>query len=188
MKKEQYSKHITLYTLIFIAFILFLGNTSRAYDIQNKLKAQKKRIKVNQYTDTEHNYKITTPKFWKHSFLLDGTDHIRAFLSPDKNIVLKIRSFTVDSNVTVELLRKVFEQKILIGVNLVDSKTGFVDNIPTSIGAYITVFNNITIGIGAVYFIHSGIAYIVWTTIPEYMLKLRSKDIDAIINTFKFIK
>ncbi|MCK5684961.1 hypothetical protein KAJ27_12600 [bacterium] len=186
MATIRYSKHIISISVICFVFILLFAQSSNATDFKSRINAFKNKSKT--YTDTEHNYKITAPKTWKHSFSLDGTDHVRAFLSPDKNIVLKIRSFTVHSKVTVELIRKLFEKNILVGGNLITSSTGFADDIPTSIGTYISVFNNITIGIKTVYFIKSGIAYIVWSTIPEYMFKYRSKEIDSVLNTFKFIK
>jgi hypothetical protein len=134
--------------------------------------------------DDKMQFKIQIPSNYQKNRIVEDADGIHAFLSPDQNVAVRIRSFKVDNNATLDSVIKAFEQHIIVGAQkLLDDKY-VLNSISGKICGYKWKFNNIPVGLAAFVTIQNKIAYIVWSIVPEQMFKQRTPETDAIINTF----
>lgn len=137
--------------------------------------------------DDQMNFKIKVPVDYQKNRIVEGTDVVHAFLSPDQNVAVRIRSIKVDKGATIDTVIKAFEQGIIAGAQkLLDDKYQ-LNNISGKICGYKWKFNNIPVGLACFFTIQNNIAYIVWSIVPEQMFKQRTPETDAIINTFTII-
>ena len=138
--------------------------------------------------DDQMNFKIRIPSDYQKNRLVEGTDVVHAFLSPDQNVAIRIRSFEVDKNASIETVVKAFEQGIIAGAQKLLDDRYTLNGIPGKICGYKWKFNNTPVGLAIFYTIRNNIAYIVWSIVPEQIFKQRTPETDAIINTFTIIE
>jgi len=137
--------------------------------------------------DDQMNFKIQVPSNYQKNRLIEGTDVVHAFLSPDQNVAIRIRSFNVDSKADLQTIIKAFEQNVIVGSQkLLDDKY-VLNSVHGKICGYKWRFNNIPVGLACFFAIENKIAYIVWSIVPEQMFKQRTPETDAIINTFTIL-
>ena len=138
-------------------------------------------------TDKQMNFKIKVPENYQRSRLVEGTDVVHAFLSPDQNVAVRIRSIPVNGVLSVDSLIQIFEQNIIKGAQrlLVDNYT--LNSIPGKIGGYKWLYNNIPVGLAIFYTVQNNIAYVIWVIVPENLYKQRVAEGDAITNTFTLL-
>ncbi|MDD4192165.1 MAG: hypothetical protein PHI28_12595 [Mangrovibacterium sp.] len=134
--------------------------------------------------DTQMRFKISVPASYQTNQFWDGTDKIHAFVSPDQNVAVRVRSIPVQSNATVDLIAQVFSQNIIKGAQQLVIQPHTMSGLNGKLAAYKWRYNNINVVIGAFYTIQNGIAYVVWTMVPENLLSKRSAESDAITNSF----
>ncbi len=134
--------------------------------------------------DAQMRFKISVPSNYQTNQFWDGTDKIHAFVSPDQNVAVRVRSIPVQSNATVDLIAQVFSQNIIKGAQQLVIQPHTMSGMNGKLGAYKWRYNNINVVIGAFYTIQNGIAYVVWTMVPENLLSKRSAESDAITNSF----
>ena len=137
--------------------------------------------------DDQMNFKIQVPSDYQKNRLVEGTDVVHAFLSPDQNVAIRIRSFNVDNKADLKTIIKAFEQNVIVGAQkLLDDKY-VLNSIQGKICGYKWKFNNIPVGLACFFAIENTVAYIVWSIVPEQMFKQRTPETDAIINTFTIL-
>ncbi len=137
--------------------------------------------------DKQMNFKINVPNNYKKQRIVEGTDIVHSFISPDENIIIRVRALKADKNLTNDLLIQVFEQNILKNPQrlLIDNHT--LNNIPGKICGYRWNPSSMDLGLAAFYTIQNGYAYIIWSAIPINIFKQRTAESDAIINSFTLI-
>lgn len=136
--------------------------------------------------DSTHKYRIQFPADWQTGFLMDGTDRIRTGLSADQNLSVRVRSFDVPAGATTDLIKKLFEQHVLGGGNLLHSEKGNLCGVPSIMSVYSGQFNNIAVNMVAVVMLRQNRGYIVWTMIPTSLFAIRSAEADSVLATFEF--
>jgi len=160
------------FTLFFLLATVFCG----------RISAQSKWIE-----DTEMNFKISVPANYKTNQFKEGTDKVHAFVSPDQNVAIQIRSFKVAENATIELIMKAFSENIMKGSQQLAIKEHTINNLNGQIAGYKWRYNNIQVIAGTFYSIHNGIAYVIWTLMPENLFNQRNAESDAITGTFTLL-
>ena len=159
-------RHFTL--TLFLLFIFTLT-----------INAQSKWIE-----DSQMNFKIQIPSNYQASQFYEGSDKIHAFLSPDKNVAVRIRSFNVNDNVSLDNIISSFANNIIKGASQVVNQKHSLNGMDGGLAAYRWRYNNINVIIAAFYTIQNGNAYIIWSLIPENLFAIRNSESDAITNTF----
>ncbi|MDX9881752.1 MAG: hypothetical protein RBS73_06770 [Prolixibacteraceae bacterium] len=134
--------------------------------------------------DSQMKFKISIPANYQTNQFWDGSDKIHAFVSPDQNVAVRVRSIPVPANATVDLIVQAFSQNIIKGAQQLVNQAHTLNGLSGKLAAYKWKYNNINVVIGAFYTIENGIAYVVWTMVPENLLGKRSAESDAITNSF----
>lgn len=137
--------------------------------------------------DTQMNFKIQVPSNYKASQFWDGTDKIHAFLSPDQNVAVRVRSFAIQNNVSVNSIIQAFTQNVINGATALVSQKYTLNGMEGQLAGYRWRYNNISVIIAAFYTTQNNFGYIVWTMIPENMFAARNAESDAITNSFSLI-
>jgi hypothetical protein len=138
--------------------------------------------------DSQMKFKIKVPDNYQKNRMTEGTDVVHAFVSPDQNVAVRIRSFPVNANLSVDQIISVFEQNILKGSQRLVKNSYVLNSLKGTLCGYRWRFNNIPVGLGVFYTIQNNTAYVVWSIIPENLFKQRTAESDAIINTFTLIQ
>lgn len=134
--------------------------------------------------DQQMKFKIMVPNNYQTNDFWDGTDKIHAFVSPDQNVAVRVRSIPVQSNITTEMIVQVFSQNIIKGAQQLVKQAYTLNGMNGIMAAYKWKYNKINVVIGAFYTIQNSIAYVVWTMVPENLLAKRNAESDAITNSF----
>jgi len=148
-----------------------------------KTSAQKRWIE-----DQEMCFKISVPENYKVSQSNDGSDRIHAFISPDENVAVQVRSFKVAEGATIELIMTAFSQNIIRGAQQLVNQDHILNGINGKIAGYRWKYNNRSIVVGAFCSIQNGIAYVIWSLIPENLFAKHNAESDAITNSFTLIQ
>ncbi|MGK0411830.1 MAG: hypothetical protein ACJA1B_000012 [Polaribacter sp.] len=158
--------------LLFICFLFSIG----------KAFAQKKWI-----SDNEMQFKINAPVNFTHNQIYDGTDKVLTIMSPDQNVMIRVRAMPATNQFTPVLLQKAFEQNMIKGAKRIVDENGKLNNIPTRSSAYTWSVDGNNAVLGAYYIVQNGFAYIVWSAIPIHLIQQRSAEADEILNTFTLL-
>lgn len=134
--------------------------------------------------DTQMKFKISVPSNYQTNQFRDGPDKIHAFVSPDQNLAVRVRSIPVPANTTVDLIVQAFSQNIIKGAQQLVNQVYTLNGLNGKMAAYKWQYNNINVVIGAFVTIRNGVAYVVWSVVPENLLSKRSAESDAITNSF----
>ena len=137
--------------------------------------------------DREMNFKIAVPVNYQANQFMDGSDKIHAFVSPDQNVAIQIRSFKANANLTVEVLKKAFLENYLKGAQLLVDQVHTINGINGQLAGYKWKYNNINVVAGVFYSLQNGMCHVIMTIIPENLFAARNAESDAITNTFAFI-
>ena len=136
------------------------------------------------FSDSKYKFQIDVPDNWMANTYMDGTDQVYAFISQDQKIAVRIRTFTVDPAVGLDLVISAFESNVLKGATKANLDDYSLNGIRGKAGAYTWNINGVDYGVGAFYAIYNGNAYIVWSIIPVADLSSRGAESDAITGTF----
>ncbi len=134
--------------------------------------------------DSQMNFKIQVPANYQANQFWEGSDKIHAFLSPDQNVAVRIRSFNVKNNTSLNQVVQLFARDILKGSSQLVSQAHTLNGMNGNLSGYKWTYNNIGVIVAAFTTIQEGKAYIVWTLIPENLFASRNSESDAITNTF----
>lgn len=139
------------------------------------------------HTDSEMGYKISLPNHYQKNQFWDQGEKILVAVSPDQNVVIRIRSFKATEQFTTSLIQQAFEQSVITGATLLTREEGDLNGIPAVATAYSWGYNNINTVVGAYFILNGGTGYIVWTIIPLNLLQQRSGEADQIIDSFSLL-
>lgn len=143
------------------------------------LKAQNRWIE-----DSQMKFKISVPNNYQTNEFWDGPDKIHAFVSPDQNVAVRVRSIAVPANTGSELIMQAFSQNVIKGAQQMVNQAFTLNGMNGQMAAYKWKYNKINVVIGAFYTVQNSIAYVVWTMIPENLFAKRNAESDAITNSF----
>jgi len=138
--------------------------------------------------DAEMKFKISVPSNYQANQFLEGSDKIYAFLSPDQNVAVRIRSFKVSDNTTINDVINAFSQSIITGASQLTSEPYTLNGTKGQAVGYSWRYNNVSVVVLVFYTIYSGTAYVVWSLVPENLFSKRSAETDAITNSFTILK
>lgn len=134
--------------------------------------------------DPQMKFKISVPSNYQTNQFWEGTDKIHAFVSPDQNLAVRVRSIPVPVNATVDLIVQTFSQNIIKGARQLVIQDYMLNGLNGKLAAFKWRYNNIDVVIGAFVTIRNGLAYVIWSMVPENLLAKRSAESDAITGSF----
>lgn len=164
-------KHITYGAILLLTVICLMGN------------AQARVV-----NDNEYGFQITIPDNWQTNSFIDGKDKVWAFAAPDNNAAIRIRAFRAPPGLSIDTLISGFETHVLSGGQKLVIKPHTLNGVDGKMAGYKGQFNNIDVGVGCFYTIQKQNAYIVWSMIPVSLFSTRSRETDAIMDTFTLSK
>jgi hypothetical protein len=134
--------------------------------------------------DSQMNFKIQVPSNYQANQFWEGSDKIHAFLSPDQNVAVRVRTFNVNNNTSLTQVVQLFSRDIIKGAAQLVSQPHTLNGMDGNLSGYKWTYNNISVIVAAFTTIQEGRAYVVWTLIPENLFATRNSESDAITNTF----
>ena len=135
--------------------------------------------------DSQAQFKIRVPKNYMTNRMVEGSDIVHAFVSPDQNVAIRIRAIPLGNNAgaTVEQLIPVFEQNIIKGCQRLVKQNHLLNSLSGVLCGYKWTYNNIPVGVAAFYTIQNNNFFIIWSLIPENIFQQRTSESDSKINT-----
>ncbi|QGY42195.1 hypothetical protein GM418_00545 [Maribellus comscasis] len=152
------------------------------YFLSFSLQAQEKWV-----TDTEMQFKIKVPSNYRQNQAFDGTDKVLTLMSPDENVMVRVRAMPATDQFTTEILQRVFEQNIIQGAQRIMNEDGDLHGIPARASAYTWKVDRDEAVLGTYYIVKNGFAYIIWTAVPRNLVSQRSAEADGIIDSFELL-
>ncbi|MDN5278496.1 MAG: hypothetical protein PWR01_2461 [Clostridiales bacterium] len=138
--------------------------------------------------DDQVKFKIKIPKNYQRSRMVEGTDVVHAFLSPDQNVAVRVRAIAINGSLPVDTLIQIFEQNIIKGAQRLLIDNYKLNQLSGKICGYKWAFNNVPVGLAVFYTVQNNFAYVVWSIVPQNIYKQRTAEGDAIINTFALLQ
>lgn len=135
-------------------------------------------------TDKKYGYKINIPNEWSRESKFDGTDMVYDYMDPTQNIFIEVRTFSVDGNVTPDLLAQAFETQFLSTGTRIAYESYTLNNTPGKFGGYTMNIDGLDVGIGTFYAVKNGIGYVLWSMIETSLYNQYSATGDAVLNSF----
>jgi len=142
----------------------------------------------NWITDKEMQFKIQSPPDYRQNQMRDGSDQVLTLMSPDENVMIRVRAMPATEQFTPEILQKVFEENMLDGAQRILDENSQLNSIPAKSSAYTWSVDGNDAVLGIYYIVQQGFAYVVWTAVPRDLIQQRSAEADGILNTFTLIK
>ena len=137
--------------------------------------------------DRAMNFKINVPTSYQTNQLVDGTDKVHAFVSPDQNLVVRVRAFKLNQTITDVQLQSIFEQNIIKGaVKLIDEASD-LNGIPARWCGYTWLYNNVSTVLTNYYIVRPDYAYVVWSICAENMVDQKTLEMSNIMGSFTLI-
>jgi hypothetical protein len=138
--------------------------------------------------DDQVKFKIKVPRNYQRSRMVEGTDVVHAFLSPDQNVAVRVRAIAINGSLPVDTLIQIFEQNIIKGAQRLLIDNYKLNSLTGKICGYKWAFNNVPVGLAVFYTVQNNFAYVVWSIVPQNIYKQRTAEGDAIINTFALLQ
>lgn len=135
-------------------------------------------------TDHEMKFKIKAPASYTTNQMRDGSDKVLTLMSPDQNVMIRVRAMPATEQFTPEVLQKVFEENMIKGAQRILDENGELNSIPAQSSAYTWSVDGSNAVLGIYYIVQQGFAYVVWTAVPRDLIQQRSAEADGILNTF----
>lgn len=173
MKQQSNSK---IHYPILILFILIVFTANPHLYAQNRW-----------FEDRAMNYKINVPVNYQTNQLIDGTDKIQVFVSPDQNLVIRIRSFKLNQPITELQLQSVFEQNIINGAIRIMDEQSNLNGLPARWSGYSWLYNNVSTILTNYYIVRPDFAYVVWSICAENMPDQKTAELSNILGSFTLI-
>ncbi|MCG6186216.1 hypothetical protein [Maribellus maritimus] len=139
------------------------------------------------FEDAEMQFKIKVPSNYRQNQVFDGTDKVLTLMSPDENVMVRVRAMPATDQFTTEILQRVFEQNIIQGAQRIMNEDGDLHGIPARASAYTWKVDRDEAVLGTYYIVQNGFAYIIWTAVPRNLVSQRSAEADGIIDSFELL-
>lgn len=137
--------------------------------------------------DQEFGFKIQIPDDFQRNSQMQGSDKVHIFSSPDNNLGVFIRAFSVGKGTTHALMEKTWREKILLNSTLQGSQKDTVNGITGTVYVYSWDVDGTPCVAAAFFTIQNNLGYIVWVVVPKKLYQLKTKEADAITNTFTLL-
>lgn len=172
---KHYSKNKFVYTCILFALLLIVASGPNVY-------GQSKWIE-----DRQMNFKINVPATFQTNQLWDGSDKIHAFVSPDQNLVVRVRAIPLKQSITDVQLQSIFENKIIQGAIRLNDEASDLNGLPARWSGYMWKYNNVNTVLVNYYIIRPEMAYVVWSITAENMVEQKTEEMSNILGSFSLI-
>lgn len=139
-------------------------------------------------TDEDMQFKIKAPSNYSQKQMRDGTDKVLTLLSPDENVMVRVRAMPATDQFTTEILQRVFEQNIIQGAQRIMNEEGNLHGIPARSSAYTWSADGNNAVLGTYYIVQNDFAYIVWSAVPGNLINQRSAETDKIMDSFELLQ
>ncbi|UBM62492.1 hypothetical protein LA303_00585 [Candidatus Sulfidibacterium hydrothermale] len=138
------------------------------------------------YTDRKYHFKITVPDSWKSNIYTEGSDKVYDFLSPDENVFIQIRAFSLIKGLSLDLLTRVYEKDYLPpnSRRLSFDKKILPGGSIKGLGSYISHINKQEVIIGVYYILHRGSGYVLTVIIPSSLFNEKQDETQKILHSF----
>ncbi|MDX9881750.1 MAG: hypothetical protein RBS73_06760 [Prolixibacteraceae bacterium] len=160
----------------FLIFILLA-----AFGIQT-IQAQTRWVE-----DRQMNFKINIPVHYKTNQLVDGSDKIHVFVSPDENLVVRVRAIPLSQQISDTQLQSIFEQNIIQGAVRINDELTDLNGLPARWSGYSWVYNNVRTVLANYYIVRQGMAYVVWAIVAENQVDQKTVEMSNILGSFTLI-
>lgn len=137
--------------------------------------------------DQQMNFKINVPANYQKNNLMDGTDKIHAFVSPDQNLVVRVRAIPLGQQISDTQLQSIFEQNIISGAVRISDELSDLNGIQARWSGYSWVYNNVNAILANYYIVRQGMAYVVWAIVAENMVEQKTVEMSNIMGSFTLI-
>ncbi len=155
--------------LLFLMFVLFFNAP----------------INAETYKDSKYKFQITPPDLWKTKVYLDGPDRLFDIMSPDENVLVRVRAVQLNDPLPIDLIRQVYEKNYLKGSSLYKQDIAEINGISGNSFSYRWKYNGHDINVVAWISVLPKMAYIISRIIPDQVLSVRMADAENVIQTFK---
>ncbi len=137
--------------------------------------------------DREMNFKIKVPTIYQRHNLMDGTDKINVFVSPDQNLIIRVRSIPLSQQITDIQLQSIFEQNIINGALRISDESSDLNGLPARWSGYSWVYEGMNTVLVNYYLVRKEVAFIVWAIVPENMVGQKTAQMARIMGSFQLI-
>ncbi len=137
--------------------------------------------------DRQMNFKINVPVNYKANQLMDGSDKIHAFVSPDENLVVRVRAVPLKQQIADTQLQSIFEQNMIKGAIRINDELTDLNGLPARWSGYMWTYNQVNTVLANYYIIRSGMAYVVWAIIAEDKVDGKTVEMSNILGSFALI-
>jgi hypothetical protein len=137
--------------------------------------------------DRQMNFKINVPVSYKMNQLTDGSDKIHVFVSPDENLVVRVRAVPLKQQITDTQLQSVFEQNMIKGATRITDELTDLNGLPARWSGYMWTYNQVNTVLANYYIIRSGMAYVVWAIIAADKVDQKMVEMSNIMESFALI-
>ena len=142
-------------------------------------------INADTYKDNSYNFQITSSNTWKTKTYFDGPDRLFDTISPDENVLVRVRAIHLSDPIPMDVLRKVYEREYLKNSSLYKEESTVINGIKGQSFFYHWKYNGHDINVVSWFAILPKMAYIVSQIIPQVILNERVTEADNVINTFQ---
>jgi len=142
-------------------------------------------INADTYKDNSYNFQITSSNAWKTKTYFDGPDRLFDTISPDENVLVRVRAIHLSDPIPMDVLRKVYEREYLKDSSLYKEESTMINGIKGQSFFYHWKYNGHDINVVSWFVILPKMAYIVSRIIPQVILNELVTEADNVINTFQ---
>lgn len=139
------------------------------------------------YTDSKDGFRIERPDNWKSKSYKDGSDRLFDMMSPDRNVLVRVRAIKIPSgkNINHSQIQAFYQKKKVSGISPYLSKDVTINGVTGKAYFYHWKYNNIPVNVVAWITIVPGKVYIISRIIPEALVKKRAKQANILMSSFK---
>lgn len=137
------------------------------------------------YKDVSYNFQIQVSDDWKTKKYSDGPDRLYDMMSPDENVLVRVRAIRLTKPLPIELLRKIYEQEYLKGASLYKEEDTLLNGINGKSFFYHWEYNGHQMNVVSWFAVLPKMAFIVTRIVPEMLLETRGTEAVRIIQTFQ---
>lgn len=138
--------------------------------------------------DPDFGFQINVPASWTRNQFWDQTDKIHVLISPDQNIVVRIRCFKANPGVTAQQVIPVFEQMVLGNMPRLTEPQAFnLNGIQGYLVGYQGTLNGMQVMAAVFYAVQGNNGYIVWNVIEPHLYDQLVEQADAVTSTFQLM-
>ncbi len=137
------------------------------------------------YKDSDYKFQITPANNWQTKAYFDGNERLFDAMSPDQNLMVRVRAIHLPNAVPMDAIRRVYEQKLMSGTAPYKNQSVVLNGIAGKSYSYHWLYNGNRLNVVTWFSILPDMAYIVTQIIPETLMSTRGPEAIQIIDSFQ---